>query len=231
MANKKTKETNKSKKTTSKPKTTKKETVKLEDQKVVENVEIKEEEKPVVVEKFMENTVEEVTVEVNINNPEEVNEPKENEEVLDSAEIADNTIPEPTEEQISEMKEMANEDDEKFEYAQSMMDNVQKVTQQEETNECNDILNETPNREEQIEAEESGEETANCQTNEAEEYKIPVDENGSNVVFVSQETSPQTCTEEKQVQEFAEEAKQEEKPKKKRRFGFMYRWFGAQIDL
>ena len=82
-----------------------------------------------------------------------------------------------------------------------------------------------------LEGSESGEETANCQTNEAEEYKIPVDENGSNVVFVSQETSPQTCTEEKQVQEFAEEAKQEEKPKKKRRFGFMYRWFGAQIDL
>lgn len=231
MANKKTKETNKSKKTTSKQKTTKKETVKLEDQKVVENVEIKEEENPVVVEKVIENTAEEVTVEVNINNPEEVNELKENEEVLDNAEIADNTIPEPTEEQISEMKEMANGDDEKFEYAQSMMDNVQKVTQQEETNEYNDVLNETPKREEQIEVEESGEETANCQTNEAEEYKIPVDEYGSNVVSVTQGTSSQTCIEEKQVQELAEETKQEEKPKKKRRFGFMYRWFGAQIDL
>ena len=217
MATKKTKEkdtkTTNGKKTATKPKTTKKETVKLEDQKVAENVEIKEEEKPVVVEKVIENTVEEVTVEVNI------------------AEIADNTIPEPTEEQISEMKEMANGDDEKFEYAQSMMDNVQKVTQKEETNECNDVLNETPNREEQIDAEESGEETANCQTNEAEEYKILVDENGSNVVSVTQGTSSQTCINEKQVQELAEETKQEEKPKKKRRFGFMYRWFGAQIDL
>jgi len=174
MTTKKTKEkdtkTTNGKKTATKPKTTKKETVKLEDQKVAENVEIKEEEKPVVVEKVIENTVEEVTVEVNI------------------AEIADNTIPEPTEEQISEMKEMANGDDEKFKYAQSMMDNVQKVTQQEETNECN-------------------------------------------VVSVTQGISSQTCIEEKQVQELAEEAKQEVKPKT-RWFGRRkFSWMGKIFDI
>ena len=66
---------------------------------------------------------------------------------------------------------------------------------------------------------------------EAKEYNIPVDENGGNTVSTYENASSITCIEEKQVQELAEETKQEEKPKKKRRFGFMYRWFGAQIDL
>ena len=256
MATKKTKEkdtkTTKGKKTATKPKTTKKA---VKEEPVVEEVEVKE--------------------------------------ALENGELVDNNIIEPTEEQVKELARTAEEDDEKFKYAQSVVENIVNMTKQDEIAECSEILNETPKRETQIDAEENSEETANnrtdettedevvsatiegdnvvleqengntvevevsslvqeenegpsldviedivnheetanCQTNEAEEYKILVDEYGSNMVSVTQGTSSQTCIEEKQVQELAEETKQEVKPKT-RWFGRRkFSWMGKIFDI
>ena len=210
MATKKTKETKttKTKKVNTKAKTTKKETVK-EEPEVVENVEVKEEE-PVVVEKVVENTVESVTVDVTIDSVEKLSDIKEIEDALKNDEIPNNVVPEPTEEQIAEMQKVADEDDAKLEYAQSMLEKIQEVTQQEEPDKADDVEEEP------------------AQMESTEEYYIPVDENGSNTV--SNETT--ATTETTVVNEPIEKPEQnEEKPKRKRRFGFMYRWFGAQIDL
>lgn len=210
MATKKTKETKttKTKKTNTKVKTTKKETVKDEPE-VVENVEVKEEE-PVVVEKVVENTVEEVTVDVTIDSVEKLSNIKKIEDALKNDEIPNNVAPEPTEEQIAEMQKVADEDDAKLEYAQSKLEKIQEVTQQEEPEKADDVEEEP------------------AQMESAEEYNIPVDEYDSNTVS----HEPTVTTETTVVNEPVEKPEQnEEKPKRKRRFGFMYRWFGAQIDL
>lgn len=210
MATKKTKETKttKAKKTNTKAKTTKKEIVK-EEPEVVENVEVKEEE-PVVVEKVVENTVEEVTVDVTIDSVEKLSNVKNIEDALKNNEIPNNVVPEPTEEQIADMQKVADEDDAKLEYAQSTLEKIQEVTQQEEPEKADDVEEEP------------------AQMESAEEYNIPVDEYDSNTVS----HEPTATTETTVVNEPIEKPEQnEEKPKRKRRFGFMYRWFGAQIDL
>lgn len=231
MATKKEKETKakdnktgKSKKATTKPKVTKK-----EEPKAVENVEVNEE--PVVVETVVENTVEEVTVDVTIDSVEKISDVKEIEEAFKNDEIPDNITPEPTEEQIAEMQEMVDEDDAKLEYAQATLEKVQEVTQQEEPEEekTYEITDE------QVNGVLDEQERVKQMEEEAKEYIIPVDENGSNTVSTYENASSGTCTEEKQVQELVEQPEQpkqvEKKPKKKKWLGTVYRWFGAQIDL
>ena len=225
MATKKTKETkakdtktSKTKKATSKPKTTKKGAVKGD---AVINGSVTEEQIKDLVDsgvcedqssntELVEKTTEEIDEAVTAVEFDKETQNvvfKNEEETVAEVEVDAIVEPEPTPEEIEVMRELANKDDATLEYAMSVLEKVQEVTQQEEVIEENTY-----------------------------EYNPTTDKNESNTVSevepvtVTEETSPGTCNEEKQVEELAKP----EKPIKKTWFNSYKRkfsWMGKMFDI